>query len=98
MAKIYNKETGWKSNNKKTNTAYQTQQDSLLSQPSASASNTTTLSDIENKNFSNINNISNPMYNHTEDFNILDSLTSIYNKKEIEETFKILGKMLPLYG
>jgi hypothetical protein len=31
------------------------------------------------------------------DFDPLDSLTSIYNKNEIEGTFKILGKMLPLW-
>ncbi|HXS59975.1 MAG TPA: hypothetical protein VN703_04115, partial [Candidatus Sulfopaludibacter sp.] len=29
------------------------------------------------------------------DFDLLDSLTSVYNIKEIKGTFKILGKMLP---
>jgi hypothetical protein len=94
MAKIYNKETEWESNKKKTNNAYQPQQDSLLLQPSIPPSNTTTMSsNIENQN--NSNNILNPMAKPSKDFDLLDSLASIYNKKEIEETFKILGKMLP---
>ena len=90
MAKIYNKETGWKLNNKKTNINSQVQQDSLLLTPS---NTTTTTSDIENEN--NINAISNPMSEPVKDFDLLDSLTSVYNIKEIKGTFKILGKMLP---
>jgi len=90
MAKIYNKETGWKLNNKKTNINSQVQQDSLLLTPS---NTTTTTSDIENEN--NINAISNPMSEPVKDFDLLDSLTSVYNIKEIKGTFKILSKMLP---
>ena len=91
MAKIYNKETGWKlNNNQKTNINSQVQQDSLLLTPS----NTTTTSDIENEN-NNSNAISNPMSEPFKDFDPLDFLTSIYNIKEIKGTFKILGKMLP---
>src|SRR6478735_2618942 len=92
MAKIYNKETGWKSyNNQKTNKDSQTQQDSFLSHPLTS--NRTTKSDIENQN--NSNDISNPMTEPLKDFDLLDSLTSVYNIKEIKGTFKILDKMLP---
>ena len=92
MAKIYNKETGWKlNNNQKTNINSQVLQDSLLSTPS---NTTTTTSDIENEN-NNSNAISNPMSEPFKDFDLLDSLTSVYNIKEIKGTFKILGKMLP---
>src|SRR6476619_2301445 len=92
MAKIYNKETGWKlNNNQKTNINSQVLQDSLLSTPS---NTTTTTSDIENEN-NNSNAISNPMSEPFKDFDPLDFLTSIYNIKEIKGTFKILGKMLP---
>ena len=93
MAKIYNKETGWKlNNNKKTKNMSQLQQDSLLLIPS---NTTTTTSDVDNEN-NNSNAISNPMSGPFKDFDILDSLTSIYNKNKVEGTFKILGKMLPL--
>src|SRR6476661_3198892 len=73
MAKIYNKETGWKlNNNQKTNNAYQVQQDSFSSSstphPTSSSKATTTtatssiLSDLDNQNKnSNINNMSNQM-------------------------------------
>jgi len=96
LAKIYNKETGWESSNKKINNAYQAHQDSFLSQPSRSLSSNTTITSSNREHQNNSINISNPMIEPLEDFDILDSLTSIYNKNEIKGTFKILGKMLPL--
>jgi hypothetical protein len=94
LAKIYNKETGWESNYKKTNNAYRAQQDSFLSQPSTSPSNTSTSSSNREHQNNSIN-ISNPMTEPLKDFDPLNSSTSIYNKNEIEGPFKILGKMLP---
>src|SRR6476659_879664 len=72
MAKIYNKETGWKSKNKKTNNISQIHPESFLSQPSTSSSNTKTTSNIENQ--ANSNNISNPMDEPLKDFDPLDFL------------------------
>src|SRR4029078_10862585 len=80
MAKIYKKETGWKLNNKqKTNINSQMQQDSLLVTPSNTT--TTTTSDIEKENNNNSNAISNPMSEPFKDFDLLDSLTSVYNMR-----------------
>ena len=65
-------------------------------QPSRSLSSNTTITSLNREHQNNSINISNPMIEPLEDFDILDSLTSIYNKNEIKGTFKILGKMLPL--
>jgi hypothetical protein len=77
MANIYDKQTGWISDNINIDDTFQAQQSSF---PSSLSLNTTTtsspLSEIENKNSGN-NNL-NSKYNTIKNFNLLDSFSQLY--------------------
>ena len=84
MASIYDKETGLISENIKIDGTSQAQQGSFPLPTSSNTTTSSTLSDKENEN-NNSGNILNK-YNSMKDHNLLDYLSAVYNKNEIEGT------------
>jgi hypothetical protein len=84
MAVVYNKETDWISNKRKTNVKAQ----QIQHTPSSPSSSTISTSDTNNKNT-----ISKPYYDPLEDFNFADQNSKINKNTDIEKVFKIFEKI-----
>jgi predicted ribosome quality control (RQC) complex YloA/Tae2 family protein len=105
MAVVYNKETDWISNKRKTNVNVQRDSSSSTLPPSLSPTQTsaplsptpfsyptsTSISDTDNKNT-----ISEPYHDFLKDFNLEDHNSKINENTDIEKIFKIFEKISPL--
>jgi hypothetical protein len=106
MAVIYNKETGWVSNKRKTNENLQhdfsssspppsstspPQSSSTLSTPFSSTTTATSSSDIDNKKT-----VSKPYQDFLKDFNFENHNSETNDIIDIEKIFKIFEKISPL--